>query len=107
MRGNASMLHVSPRVARAAIPAAALAAGLLTFGFGATSTYGADFPMLGFADIAERAMPAYVDVTTTSHVAAANTPQQQAAPQGPFDQFFRDFFDKVPNAPQTGRTVTS
>lgn len=53
----------------------------------------------GFADVVEVALPAYVDIVVRSRVAVRANPQaQQQQQQGPFDQFFRDFFDQVPNA---------
>jgi serine protease Do len=58
---------------------------------------------VGFADVAEQALPAYVDVLVRPKSAATTRPGQQAQgqpPQGPFDQFFRDFFDQVPQQGQ-------
>ncbi len=57
----------------------------------------------GFADIAEQALPAYVDILVRPKSAGPARPGQQAQgqpPQGPFDQFFRDFFDQVPQPGQ-------
>lgn len=55
---------------------------------------------IGFADVADQTLPAYVDVLVRQRVAArpgAPQAQQQQQPGGPFDQFFRDFFDQLPN----------
>jgi serine protease Do len=58
----------------------------------------------GFADVAEQALPAYVDIIVRQRVAVRANPQaQQQQQQGPFDQFFRDFFDQLPNAQPTER----
>ena len=86
---------------------------------GAISTLPAIVPAFaagppGFADIADQTLPAYVDVLVSQRV--QRTPQQQAQQQqqqqqqqGPFDQYFRDFFDQLPNNPQqqTERQVNS
>ena len=100
------MLMAFTRVRRVTGLAALAGAGLMTAGLLAASPQAAELPIGGFADIADRAMPAYVDITTTQQLAAAQQPQGTQT-QGPFDQFFQDFFNRVPNAPQTGRTVTS
>ena len=58
---------------------------------------------VGFADVAEQALPAYVDVLVRPKSAPTTRPGHQAQgqpPQGPFDQFFRDFFDQVPQQGQ-------
>ncbi len=52
----------------------------------------------GFGDVAEQALPAYVDIIVRQRVAVRANPQgQQQQQQGPFDQFFRDFFEQIPN----------
>jgi serine protease Do len=59
----------------------------------------------GFADVAEQILPAYVDIAVRQRVAVrAPTAQQQQQQQGPFDQFFRDLFDQLPNAQPQERT---
>lgn len=76
---------------------AALAAGIVFAPLAAQEVHAAG--PVGFADVAEQALPAYVDVLVRQRV-AVRAPQggpQQQQPQGPFDQFFRDFFDQVPN----------
>jgi serine protease Do len=55
-----------------------------------------------FADLAERLLPAVVNISTTQNVQANNTPQGQnrreGAPQlppgSPFEEFFKDFFER-------------
>ena len=65
-------------------------------------------PVQGFADIAEQALPAYVDVQVRQKVAArAGQAQQGQQPGGPFDQFFRDFFDQLPDQQTQGRAAQS
>ena len=61
-------------------------------------------PLPGFADVAETALPAYVDIVVRQRVPARANAQAQPQQQGPFDQFFRDFFDQLPNAQPTERT---
>ena len=86
------------------VPALALAAGFgaaaivtLTFAPGAVALSHED----GFADVAAKALPAYVDIATTQTV-AANRPGPEG---GPFDEFFRDFFDRFPNQDGQSRQV--
>ncbi len=48
-----------------------------------------------FADLAERASPAVVNITTTTVVAGRNNGIRPQVPQGsPFEDFFRDFLDE-------------
>src|SRR5579862_2353755 len=53
----------------------------------------------GFADLAERLLPAVVNISTTQTVKSepqsnTSTPERERLPQGsPFDEFFKDFFD--------------
>ena len=54
---------------------------------------------VGFADVAEQVLPAYVDILVRPKSAGGAQAQGQQ-PQGPFDQFFRDFFDQVPQPGQ-------
>ncbi|MEI6558642.1 MAG: DegQ family serine endoprotease [Rhodospirillaceae bacterium] len=73
-------------------------------------------PASGFADLAERLLPAVVNISTTQtlsqrHGAAGKQPgakpndapeMPQFPPGSPFEEFFKDFFDKQgkePNAP--------
>ena len=53
----------------------------------------------GFADMAEKLLPAVVNISTTQTVTANNNlediaPELQLPPGSPFEQFFHDFMDK-------------
>lgn len=51
-----------------------------------------------FADLAERLSPSVVNITTTQTVAQPNRPAMPQVPPGsPFEDFFKDFFDQMPN----------
>lgn len=60
-----------------------------------------------FADLAEKLLPAVVNISTSSVVKGrTGTPALPQFPQGsPFEDFFRDFFDK--NRPDQSRRTTS
>lgn len=74
-----------------AIAAFVLATGLLLAL--AASAAAQDRPE-SFADLAERVSPAVVNITTSTTV-AASTENLPRAPEGsPFEEFFRDFFDR-------------
>ncbi len=63
-------------------------------------------PSGGFADVAAIALPAYVDIATTQMVAGEARPNFPEG--GPFDEFFRDFFDQAPGQGQSqGRRIGS
>ncbi len=58
----------------------------------------------GFADLAEKLLPAVVNISTTQTITAGNEPEDmmpefQFPPGSPFEQFFHDFMDKQKNAP--------
>ncbi|MGC2855734.1 DegQ family serine endoprotease [Novispirillum sp. DQ9] len=68
----------------------------------------------GFADLAERLQPAVVNVSTTQTISAERGPEMPQFPPGsPFEEFFKDFFDRhgnggAPNgAPLPPRRATS
>ena len=105
----------------------ALAAGIaLAAPLAPTSLYAQDAgipgkpgaPATGFADLAERLLPAVVNISTSQTIRAdRNAPQGQQqqqqrrapdapqTPPTPFDDFFRDFFDRQQNQGQgQGRT---
>ena len=83
--------------------ARAAATAVCAVGFLLASPAQALFPEDGFADVARVALPAYVDIATTRRAGAAT---RNAAPdQGPFDEFFRDFFGREPQE-RPGRQVT-
>lgn len=53
-----------------------------------------------FADLAERLSPAVVNITTSTHVSGVAQGPQGIVPEGsPFEEFFRDFMDRQPGAP--------
>lgn len=58
----------------------------------------------GFADLAEKLLPAVVNISTTqtikSHGDTEEMPDLQFPPGSPFDQFFHDFMEKQRNMPQ-------
>jgi serine protease Do len=52
-------------------------------------------PPATFADLAERLLPAVVNISTTQTVQANQGPDMPQFPPGsPFEEFFKDFFDK-------------
>ncbi len=62
-----------------------------------------------FADLAERLLPAVVNVSTTQVIEGRNGPQMPQLPPGsPFEDFFKEFFDRnVPNGGPRKRKATS
>jgi len=60
------------------------------------------FPQ-SFADLAEKVRPAVVNISTTSTVTVPGTPfrhffgPDQGGQNGPFDDFFKNFFDQTPD----------
>lgn len=59
-----------------------------------------------FADLAERLLPSVVNISTTQVIQSQERPDiPQAPPGSPFEDFFRDFFDR--NAPERSRRATS
>lgn len=60
-----------------------------------------------FADLAERLLPSVVNISTTQTVEAGKGPEMPQLPPGsPFEDFFKDFFDR--NGPQQrSRRATS
>jgi serine protease Do len=64
-----------------------------------------------FADLAEKLLPAVVNVSTTQTVQSRGEPQQempQLPPQGsPFEEFFKEFFDKDRPQQQRRQRATS
>ncbi|MEO5336668.1 MAG: DegQ family serine endoprotease [Magnetospirillum sp. WYHS-4] len=61
----------------------------------------------GFADLAEKLLPSVVNVSTTQHIEGrADMPELPQLPPGsPFEDFFKEFFDK--GRPQQKRKATS
>ena len=80
---------------------------VLTLGFQAPA-YAKAAPE-SFADLADRLLPAVVNISTTQ-VIESRTPQEmpQFPPGSPFEEFFKDFFDKnAPNGQPRQRKATS
>ena len=105
------MLHISPWWSPSSSTGRALgvAAMAIAFAFAPALPRPAEAAgaPVGFADIAEQAITAYVDVQVRQVVAARQPQGGQQQPGGPFDQFFRDFFDQAPNQPPADRSVNS
>jgi serine protease Do len=62
---------------------------------------------LSFAALAEMVSPAVVNITTSTTIAAATGPQGQVPEGSPFEDFFRDFQDRGPNAPRRSSALGS
>ena len=59
-----------------------------------------------FADLAEKLLPSVVNISTTQVIKTQTPPDiPQAPPGSPFEDFFREFFDR--NAPERSRRATS
>jgi serine protease Do len=101
----------APHVARRAILGLAMAALV----FGLVPRVQASAPD-GFADLAEKLTPAVVNISTTQHVKGGggqdqgeDGPMPQFPPGSPFEDFFKDFYDKQHRGDGGGqsRKVTS
>ncbi|MBI4182861.1 MAG: DegQ family serine endoprotease [Proteobacteria bacterium] len=96
----------TPRVAGAARAAAGWWLGrafaLLFLAAAAAQPALARTPPEGFADIVEKLLPAVVNISTTQVVSAQKGPEIPSFPPGsPFEEFFKDFFER--NQPQERR----
>ncbi len=60
-----------------------------------------------FADLAEELLPKVVNISTTQVVEGRSPELPQLPPGSPFEEFFKEFFDRNPNAPQRQRRATS
>jgi serine protease Do len=59
-----------------------------------------------FADLAEKLLPSVVNISTTQTLSGRSGPEiPQLPPGSPFEDFFKEFFDR--NAPQQQRKATS
>jgi serine protease Do len=60
----------------------------------------------GFADLVERLLPAVVNISTTQRTTEAKGPELPQFPPGsPFEEFFKDFFERQrPNQPRRRAT---
>ena len=82
-----------------AVAAMALLVGFLPAGFSAQAAGGPE----DFADLSDRLVPAVVNISTTQEGEnfQGNPPQVPQFPPGsPFEEFFRDFFDRQGEAPE-------
>ena len=107
----------TPKKARRGLRSAFAAVLVMSFTLPAANVALAQRAPDGFADLAERLLPAVVNISTTQ--AAKEQPQRGPQPRGPeipqfppgspFEEFFKDFFDR--NRPdsqqQQSRKVTS
>ena len=115
-RGGTATLRILAVTAAAIVSLSALVATPLP----ATAQPRANAPALGFADLAEKLLPAVVNISTTQTVKAERGPTPPGAPGtpgtprrggpdvpqfppgSPFEEFFKDFFDRQgrqPDAP--------
>jgi serine protease Do len=57
-----------------------------------------------FAELSERLSPAVVNITTSTNIAQVDRGERPVVPDGsPFQDFFKDFLDRGPNAPEGNR----
>jgi serine protease Do len=88
-------------------------AGLVAIGPAVPSTEAQVVPVEGFADLVERVGPAVVNISTTREQAPReNVPLPQFPPGSPFEEFFRDFFERdqpqqQPRGPRRGASLGS
>ncbi|NQW09324.1 MAG: DegQ family serine endoprotease [Alphaproteobacteria bacterium] len=76
------------------------------------STAGAKAPPESFADLAERLLPSVVNIATTQTVEATRGPDMPQFPPGsPFEEFFKDFFERnggnQPRGPRRAQSLGS
>ena len=80
--------------------------GLAMLALASTAAVAREAPV-SFADLAEKLLPAVVNVSTTQTVEAERMPEMPQFPPGsPFEDFFKDFFDKQQRS-DTPRKATS
>ncbi len=60
-----------------------------------------------FADLAERLLPAVVNISTTQSVSGNDMPHPQFPPGSPFEEFFDEFFEREQRPQQAPRRATS
>ena len=66
-----------------------------------TSAVAADSPPPDFSDLSERLLPAVVNIATTQDVQSGpGQPAPQFPPGSPFEEFFKDFFEKRGEKPR-------
>ncbi len=93
-----------PALDRAAIAALSL----IVIVFTSTNVVLARSAPESFADLAEKALPAVVNISTTQTVKRESGPDRPRFPPGsPFEEFFRDYFDRQQQPNNAPRQVTS
>lgn len=60
----------------------------------------------GFADLAEKLLPAVVNISTTQIVKETNTPEFSFPPGSPFEDFFKEFLDRQQNKGKPRRATS-
>ena len=85
------------------------AASLMVLVFASAPLALAKAPPESFADLAEKALPAVVNISTTQTIKRESGPNRPHFPPGsPFEEFFRDYFDRQQDKPNRApRQVTS
>ncbi|MCA8930079.1 MAG: DegQ family serine endoprotease [Alphaproteobacteria bacterium] len=85
-----------------------MALALVIFLVSATSGAFAKALPESFADMAEKALPAVVNISTTQTIKRDSAPGHPQFPPGsPFEEFFREFFDRQQGQDSAPRQVTS
>ena len=75
---------------------------LLVLSFTANPVFAKGAPAEGFADLAEKLLPSVVNISTTQTIEGRSSPQLPQLPPGsPFEDFFKEFFDR--NQRENGR----
>jgi serine protease Do len=101
-----TIIHSSFRVARMAALAAAVS---IAFGAIATTTSDALARTApdSFADLADELLPKVVNISTTQTVEGRGFEMPQLPPGSPFENFFKEFFDRNQGQQQRPRRATS
>lgn len=91
---------------------AAAVATVLALGVALSNAAHAKAPPESFADLAERLLPAVVNIATTQTVDASRMPDMPQFPPGsPFEEFFKDFFERNqgqrPSRPRSAQSLGS
>ncbi len=99
-RGSPDAIHGNWMLAALFLFATVIASGIAS---GSASAKGAPD---SFADLAEKLLPSVVNISTTQAIEGKRGPEMPQVPPGsPFEDFFKDFFDR--NQPQRRRKATS
>lgn len=80
----------------------------IAIAFTSMSAHARSAPADGFADLAEQLLPSVVNISTTQVVEGRNSPQLPQLPPGsPFEEFFKEFFDRNQGDNGRARKATS